>query len=173
MSKFVLPEKLRKFRVSPLIAGGVMGSGAALVQAFFQVIPPPAYGICMVCHPKDLFNWISDHVFGTSFGNVSVSVAVPVLTVLGIVIGAFIAARIHGEFKIERAREPIFHFITGFLVINFGLILGSCPIRILIVSGYGSLIGMVGLICLIAGVVFGSYWLRWRARRGIRNRMVQ
>jgi len=167
-----LAKRLPK-RISPFFAGIVMGGGAALVQAYFKIIPPPAYGICFVCHPKDLFNWLCDHIFGTTFGNVSVSVDVPVLTIAGILIGAFAAAKMHGEYKVERAREPIFHFITGFLVINFGLILGSCPIRIIIVSAYGSLIGIVGYICLMAGVVAGAFWLRRRARKGIRERLVQ
>lgn len=165
--------KLPKIKVSAFYAGLVMGLGAALVQAYLKIIPPPAYGICMVCHPKDLVNWISDHLFGTNWGNVTVSANVPVLTVVGIVLGAFIAARQHGEFRLEAAREPIFHFITGFLVINFGLILGSCPIRIIIVSAYGSLIGIAGYSCLIIGVVLGSLWLRWRARQQIRERIAR
>ncbi len=164
-------SKLPKVKVSAFTAGMVMGLGAAFIQAYLKIIPPPAYGICMVCHPKDLINWISDHLLGTAWGNVTVSTQVPVLTVLGIVLGSFVAARQHGEFQLEPAREPIFHFITGFMVINFGLILGSCPIRIIIVGCYGSLIGILGYACLIVGVVLGSIWLRRRARKQIRERM--
>ncbi len=99
------------------------------------------------------------------------SVDWPVLTVLGVVVGAFIAAKQHGEWHLEPPREPLFHFITGFAVINFGLILGSCPIRIIIVAGYGSLIGVVGYACMILGIVLGSLWLRNRARNQIRRRL--
>jgi hypothetical protein len=163
--------KLPKFKVTAFQAGLWMGLGAALVQAYFKIIPPPAYGICMVCHPKDLINFISDHLLGTNWGNVTVSVPWPVMTVVGIVLGAFVAAWRSGEFRLEPAREPIYHFITGFLVINFGLILGSCPIRIIIVSSYGSLIGIVGYSCMVLGVCLGSAWLRRRARRQVRERM--
>jgi hypothetical protein len=163
--------RLPAIKVSALQAGLVMGLGAALIQAYFQIIPPPAYGICMVCHPKDLLNWVADHLLGTNWGNVTVSVDTPVLTVVGIVLGAYVAARQHGEFHLEAAREPIYHFITGFLVINFGLILGSCPIRIIIVSGYGSLIGLVGYASMIVGIVAGSLWLRRRAQKQVRERM--
>ncbi len=57
------------------------------------------------------------------------------------------------------------------MVINFGLILGSCPIRIIVVGSYGSLIGITGYICLIVGVVLGSIFLRERAHRQVRERM--
>ncbi|HEX9075085.1 MAG TPA: YeeE/YedE thiosulfate transporter family protein [Anaerolineae bacterium] len=163
--------KLPYIKMSAMQAGLIMGGGAAFIQAYLKIIPPPAYGICFVCHPKDLFNWVSDHIFGTNFGNVTVSVDWPVLTVVGVVLGAFIAAKQHGEFHLEDAREPFFHFMTGFAVINFGLILGSCPIRIIIVSAYGSLIGIVGYACMILGIVLGSLWLRNRARNQVRRRM--
>ncbi len=164
-------HRLPPIKVSAFQAGLVMGLGAALIQAYFQIIPPPAYGICMVCHPTDLLNWLADHLLGTTWGNVTVSVQAPVLTVVGIVLGALVAAKQHGEFHLEAAREPLYHFITGFCVINFGLILGSCPIRIIIVAGYGSLIGIVGYACMIVGVVAGSAWLRHRARDQIRKRI--
>ena len=90
-----------------------LGGGAAFIQAYLKIIPPPAYGICFVCHPKDLFNWVSDHIFGTNFGNVTVSVDWPVLTVVGVVLGAFIAAKQHGEFHLEDAREPPLAAATG------------------------------------------------------------
>ncbi len=165
--------KLPYVKTSAWTAGLLMGGGAAFIQAYLKIIPPPAYGICFVCHPKDLFNWVADHVFGTNFGNVTVSVDWPVLTVVGVLLGAFIAAKQHGEFHLEDAREPFFHFMTGFAVINFGLILGSCPIRIIIVSAYGSLVGIVGYACMIVGIVLGSLWLRNRARNQIRQRMKQ
>lgn len=163
--------RLPPVKVSAFAAGMVMGLGAAFIQAYLRIIPPPAYGICMVCHPKDLLNWVADHLLGTNWGNVTVSADWPVLTVVGIVVGAYVAARQHGEFHLEAAREPLFHFITGFAVINFGLILGSCPIRIIIVSAYGSLIGIVGYACMIVGIVLGSLWLRNRARNQIRQRI--
>jgi hypothetical protein len=162
-----------KIKVSAFTAGLVMGGGAAFIQAYLFIIPPPAYGICMVCHPKDLLNWLADHLLGTNWGNTTVSVDVPVLTVVGIVLGALVAARQHGEFRLESAREPLFHFMTGFLVINFGLILGSCPIRIIIVSSYGSVIGILGYASLVVGAVLGSIWLRQRARREVRQRMLR
>ena len=34
-------------KVTPFLAGMVLGVGAALAQAYFQVIPPLAYGVCM------------------------------------------------------------------------------------------------------------------------------
>ena len=57
------------------------------------------------------------------------------------------------------------YFAAGFLMINFGLILGSCPIRVVILSAYGSLMGMAGWACVLAGVGLGILALRWRASR--------
>lgn len=45
-------------RITPATAGFIVGFLAAALQAFFHVIPPPAYGICIACHMKDLVNWI-------------------------------------------------------------------------------------------------------------------
>jgi hypothetical protein len=155
----------RKISVSPLTAGVVLGFGAALVQAYFKVIPPVAYGVCMVCHPKDLVNWISDHLLHTDWGYSVASDYWPLLTVAGVVIGAWAAARQHGELRLRQARQPLFFFLNGFLMMNFGLILGSCPIRVVILSAYGNLTGMIGWACVVAGVLLGIWALRWSARR--------
>lgn len=161
---------LPKIRVSAFTAGTVLGVGAALVQAYFKVIPPPAYGICMVCHARDLMNWLADHLFYTDWGYTTASITVPVLTVVGVVVGASLAAWQHGEFRLRPVREPIFFFVTGFLVMNFGLILGACPIRILIVSAYGNLIGIVGWLCVVVGALLGTVAIRWSARRYVQRR---
>ncbi len=153
--------------VTPFRAGIVLGLGAALVQAYFKVIPPLAYGVCMVCHPKDFFNWVSDHVFGLSWSYSLASTNWPLLTVIGVLSGALVAAARHGELSLRPARQSWFFFLNGFLMINFGLILGSCPIRVVILSAYGDWSGIIGWICVMLGVVVASTVLRWKAHRSI------
>ncbi len=161
---------LPKINVSPFAAGIVLGFGAALVQAYFKVIPPAAYGVCMVCHPKDLVNWIADHLFNLDWGYSVASTNWPILTVVGVVLGALVAAYQHGELRLRPARQPMFNFVNGFLMMNFGLILGSCPIRIVLLSAYGNLIGIAGWACVVIGVVLGTMALRWNARRYVERR---
>ena len=45
-------------------------------------------------------------------------------------------------------------------MINFGLILGSCPIRIVLLSAYGSLMGLVGWALVVVGVGLGIWAMR-------------
>jgi hypothetical protein len=155
----------RPISVSPFTAGAVLGFGAALVQAYFKVIPPVAYGVCMVCHPKDLVNWVSDHLLHTNWGYSVASDYWPLLTVVGLLLGSWVAARQHGELRLRPGRQPLFFFLNGFLMMNFGLILGSCPIRVVILSAYGNLAGIVGWICVVIGVVATIWAMRWNARR--------
>ncbi len=161
-----------KINVSPFKAGVVLGFGAALVQAYFKVIPPAAYGVCMVCHPKDLVNWIADHVLNTDWSYSVASTNVPLLTVVGLVLGALVAAGQHKELHLRPARQSLFYFINGFLMMNFGLILGACPIRLVLLSAYGNLLGIVGFLCMVIGVVLGTLALRWNARRQVEQRAI-
>ena len=158
---------LPKVKVSPLKAGLVLGFGAALVQAYFKVIPPVAYGVCLVCHPKDLFNWLANNILGTNWPVSVASTVLPLLTVVGVVLGSLVAAYQHGELRLRPARQQLFYFINGFLMMNFGLILGSCPIRIVILSAYGNLIAIVGWACVIVGVLIATLALQWKAKRHI------
>lgn len=150
---------------SVFFAGLVLGLGAAAVQAWFNLVPPLAYGVCMVCHPKELVNWLADHLLNTHWGYSLISINAPILTVVGVVIGAGIAAIRNREFRLRSARQPILYFACGFLMINFGLILGSCPIRVVLLSAYGSWMGMLGLACVVLGVGAAVMVLRWTANR--------
>jgi hypothetical protein len=167
MTKSTENLKLSKLTESVFVAGLILGLGAAAVQAYFKLIPPTAYGVCMVCHPKELVNWLADHLLNTHWGYTLAAVNAPILTVVGVIAGAFIAAVRHGEFQWRPARQPLLFFIFGFLMINFGLILGSCPIRIVILSAYGSFMGMVGVSIIIIGVGLGILAMRWNASRSI------
>ncbi len=154
-----------KINVTPFHAGVVLGAGAALAQAYFKVIPPLAYGVCMVCHPRDLFNWTADHLFNLDWHYAMASTNWPLLTVVGVVAGALVAAAQHGELRLRPPRRSWFFFLNGFLMMNFGLLLGSCPIRIVILGAYGDWLGIVGWACVALGVVLASAAMRWSARR--------
>jgi hypothetical protein len=154
-------------KVTPFQAGLVLGLGAALVQAYFKVIPPMANGFCMVCHPKDLFNWVADHLFNLNWGYSMASTRLPLLTVVGVALGALVAAYQHGELHLRPARQPLSNFVNGFLMINFGLILGACPIRIVLLSAYGSYLGLVGWACIVIGVLLATSFQRWNASRSV------
>jgi hypothetical protein len=52
----------------------------------------------MVCHPKELVNWLADHLLNTHWGYSMASINAPILTVIGVA-GAFIASVRHGEFQ--------------------------------------------------------------------------
>jgi len=39
-------------RWTPAKVGFLVGFGAAIGQAFFKIIPPPAYGVCIACHVR-------------------------------------------------------------------------------------------------------------------------
>ena len=158
---------LSKISESVFFAGIVLGLGAAAIQAYFNLIPPMAYGVCMVCHPRELVNWLADHLLNTHWGYSMAAINAPIMTVIGVVLGACIAAVQHHEFKVRPARQPIMYFIFGFLMINFGLILGSCPIRIVLLSAYGSILGIIGWACVIIGVGLGIVAMRWNANRSI------
>jgi uncharacterized membrane protein YeaQ/YmgE (transglycosylase-associated protein family) len=112
-------------KITALIVGAIMGFLASVLQAFFNVIPPPAYGVCIACHMRDVVNWIVAHlypIYGYSKGLLKIpggpiSYHFPLLTIVGILIGATIAARIHKEFRWKTMRvawqRPWVEFFWG------------------------------------------------------------
>ncbi len=115
-------------KITPLVAGLAAGFSAAILQAFFKITAPPAYGICIACHTKDLINWILDKLLGMKLfvapvykdaaANIVASNYAPVLTVVGIFVGALIAANIHKEFKLKTTHNPLLGFALGFFCNN-------------------------------------------------------
>jgi len=162
--------KMPRFKLAgqlALITGLTMGVGAAVVQGYFGVQPPVGEGVCLVTHPSNLVNWIANNLFGTNFTIHGIFVAVPTLLPVGVIIGSIIAAIIHKEFKFRRGpvRDNLLAFIFGFLVINFGLLWGSCPIRTAVLSSYGMVFAMVILVVIVAGVIAASEYIKWKVRR--------
>jgi hypothetical protein len=156
---------VRLGRVTAVHTGIVAGILAVVAGVFFEVGPPEAYGICMACHGRDLVNWPINMLAGTQLTVAPASLVFPVLTPIGVLLGAGIAARGHREFRWHMPDDPLKTFIYGVLVMNFALIAGGCSIRLLLRTSAGEALGMLGFAGLIGGVVLGTVSLRWWASR--------
>ncbi|NLE89638.1 MAG: YeeE/YedE family protein [Dehalococcoidales bacterium] len=159
--------KISSYRV--FIIGVIMGLGAALVQAYFKVQPPEAYGISFIGHPNDLFAWLTNRVIGTNWPIRDAFIVYPVLTVAGVFIGSFIAARRKKEFAFQPGpvRKRFLAIIFGFLVANLGLLWGSCPIRTALLVSYGSGTALIALASIAIGVVLAIIYIRFKAKKGV------
>ncbi len=79
-------------RITAAIVGAIAGFLAAAAQAFFHVIPPPAYGICIACHMRDLVNWVTTHIYpiyGLKAGGALMIPGAPVSYMFLLLTGAF------------------------------------------------------------------------------------
>ena len=159
--------KLGSYRV--FVIGIIMGLSAAAIQGYFQVQPPVAYGISFVGHPNDLLIWITNNFSWTDWPQRDVFAVYPILTVIGVFIGSFAAATRNNELTLRPGpvRKRVSAVIFGFLVINFGLLVGACPIRMGLWVGYGSVLGIIALAALVVGVILATVYIRSRALRGI------
>ena len=162
-------------RLTAATVGFIIGFGAALGQAFFKIIPPPAYGVCIACHVRDLVNWLlvktMPFIYGGKFFGAPISKVFPLLTILGVLIGAFIAAKVNQEFEWKTMRvtwqRPMLEFVWGVLVCNGALMMGGCPIRTTLKAAYLDITAMFGLVSLFIGVVLGCIVIKRLVRLSI------
>lgn len=160
-----LEKTTRGIRVTGVQAGVVMILAAVSAEAFFQVWPPDAYGICMSCHTRDLVNWVSNHAFGIDLTISQVSLVFPLLTTVGVIIGASIAAAISGEFRLRMPSKPLRSFGYGVVVMNAALLAEGCATRLALRTSAGDLLGFAGFGAMAIGVALATLWLRKRALR--------
>jgi hypothetical protein len=149
---------------SPIFFGVVAGAIAVLAHPLFKIHPPQAYGICTVCHARDLINWISNLLFSTDFEVADAAATYPLLTTIGIIIGSSISSKLNNELKLIKAQNLIVMFILGFIIANLGLTIISCPTRLVLRTAYGDPFAFISLIGLIAGIFAAVMFLKWRAR---------
>ncbi len=145
--------------------GIVLGLGAVALEVFFVVKPPQAYGICIACHGRDLVNSVANALTGTSLTVADASLAFPLLTVAGVVVGASVAALIHGEFRWYRPDLSLPTFLWGFLVMNFALLAAGCFIRIILRTANGEILGILTLAVMAAGTGVTTILMKKRALR--------
>ena len=162
-----------KIRISALTFGIITAACAVLAQVKFSFQPPPAYGVCMVCHARDLINTLLnrlDPVWWDQAVVSSVALKGLVLTTVGVLFGAFLAAVISGEFKLRVVENIPKAAICGFFVITAGLIISGCPMRLLLRTAYGDTGAALSVVTLILGIFLGTLYLKWEAKRKARRK---
>lgn len=158
-----ISKRAGSLRVTGTQMGIVAGVLAVTAGTFFEVRPPEAYGICMACHGRDLVNWTINVLAHTHLPVAPASLVFPVLTTIGVFLGALRGATTSGEFRWQSPESSLKEFVYGLLVMNFALLAGGCSIRLLLRAAVGEALGMIGFGGMVAGVILGTFWLRWRA----------
>ncbi|MBW7884397.1 MAG: YeeE/YedE family protein [Caldilineaceae bacterium] len=158
-------RQLATLNVSPLTMGAVAALLAVAAGAFFALYPPETYGLCMACHARDLVNWSLNQVVGTQLLVAEASAIFPVLTVVGVLAGALVAAVASGEFHWRTMDNPIKTFVYGVLVMNFALLAAGCSFRLALRAAAGEPLGLAGFGAFVAGVVGATWWLKREALR--------
>src|SRR5438034_1686332 len=118
----VISKRAGAVRVTAVQMGIVSGILAVTAGALFEVRPPEAYGLCMACHGRDLVNWTINAATGTHLVVAQASLVFPVLTTVGVLLGAFVAAWTSGEFRAWTPDHPVKTFVYGGVVMTCALI---------------------------------------------------
>jgi hypothetical protein len=155
---------------NPLIVGLIIGILAAFVQVLLiSAGGPEAYGFCVACHTRDVVNGAVNSFAGTKLAVAAISqnAVLPVMTVIGVLIGAFASAKIYTEFRIKTgtALSYVWYLVGGLFFMIFALFMGGCPYRIGLRIGYGDVVAFIGLLAIIAGVMIGIKIATNRAER--------
>ncbi|MHA1775558.1 MAG: hypothetical protein DRO88_10790 [Promethearchaeia archaeon] len=152
---------LKRLIRSPIFLGFLIGILSAVLQAFlFAAGGPEAYGFCVACHTRDLVNDIVNSIFGISLTVAPFSAAAyaPVLSIIGVMIGSFIASRSNREFRLKKSNwsSAVLYFFSGIAVLIFALLLGGCPYRAALRFAYGDFVALIGILAMAFGVFVGT-----------------
>lgn len=145
---------IRRFLIYPesapalALLGGLFGAVAIGLTALGN---PASTGLCASCFLVNVAGALHLHAKAAQ------SYLRPEL--LGIVLGAFFAAAGTREFRVRGGSSPVFRLVGGaFLVLSCEVFIG-CPIKGLLRAAGGGAAGVVGLLGLVAGVLFSVPFL--------------
>ena len=135
-------------RVGIITVGSVIGVVAALLQKLGN---PPNMGICVACFERDLAGALGLHRLAVT------QYIRP--EIIGLLLGALIAAFAFREFKPRGGSAPIARFMLGVFAMIGALVFLGCPWRALLRLSGGDGNAILGLVGLAAGIGIGSYLL--------------
>ena len=153
-------KKVFRILYSPIFFGIIAGSLAVLAQPLFKIHPPQAYGICTICHGRDFLNWFGERLFSFNFESAEVSIQYPLATTIGIIIGSVLSSKLNGEYRFIKVENLILKFFMGIAVSHFGLLIMSCPTRLVLRFAFGDPFSLLAIVGLLSGITFGVIILK-------------
>ena len=132
-----------------LVTGLVIGIAAVVLSANGN---PGNMGFCIACFLRDTAGALGLH------GAAVVQYYRP--EIVGILLGALIAALAFKEFKGRGGSSPALRFVLGAFVMVGALMFLGCPLRMVIRIGGGDWNALVGLVGFIVGILVGVVFLK-------------
>lgn len=136
-------------RWGPIVTGVVVG---VLAPLLVRLGNPGNMGICVACFTRDIAGALG-------LQNVS-TVQYIRPEIIGLVLGAFVAALAFREFKPRTGSAPPVRFFLGMFAMFGALVFLGCPWRAYLRLGGGDLNAVWGILGLIAGISVGVLLLR-------------
>ncbi len=132
-----------------LLTGVVVGIAALILTALGN---PKNMGFCIACFERDIAGALGLH------SAAKVQYIRP--EIIGIVLGAAIAAIAAKEFRAKAGSSPACRFVLGIFVMIGALAFLGCPLRMVIRLGGGDLTAVAGLLGFLAGILVGVVFLK-------------
>lgn len=129
--------------------GLVIGLMASALQHFGN---PGNMGVCVACFERDISGALGFHRAAI------VQYIRP--EVIGLCLGAFLAAMLSGDFKPRGGSAPVQRFVLGMLAMIGALVFLGCPWRALLRLAGGDWNAIFGILGLAAGIFAGTIFLR-------------
>ena len=145
-------------RWGPILTGLIVGVLAPVLVKFGN---PGNMGICVACFNRDIAGALGLH-------NASVVQYIRP-EIIGLVLGALIAALIFREFKPRTGSSPFVRFLLGMFAMFGALVFLGCPWRAYLRLAGGDWNAILGIIGLVVGIGIGVLLLRFGFNLG-RNR---
>lgn len=131
-----------------IITGGAIGLIAVLLVKMGN---PANMGFCIACFIRDIAGGLGLHRAAV------VQYLRP--EIMGLVLGAFIAAKSGKEFASRGGSSPVTRFFLGIIVMIGALVFLGCPLRMILRLAGGDLNALVGVFGFIAGIYIGVLFL--------------
>lgn len=132
-----------------LVVGAVIGIIAVALQKLGN---PANMGICVACFERDIAGGLGLHRAGI------VQYLRP--EIMGLVLGAMVAALVTKEFKPRGGSAPIIRFILGMIAAIGALVFLGCPWRAILRLAGGDGNAILGLAGLATGIYIGTIFFK-------------
>lgn len=136
-------------RGGPIITGIAVG---VLAPILVKLGNPGNMGVCVACFSRDVAGALGLHRTAT------VQYIRP--EIIGLVLGALLAALLFHEFKPRAGSAPVVRFLLGILAMIGALVFLGCTWRVWLRLAGGDWNALAGIVGLVAGVGLGIVLLR-------------